>query len=70
MRHVGAGSCFVELYGDMLPRRLAAVIRGQMADELAHVGERGNRRHFRDDERTRTNRGAYATGLWVLKALS
>lgn len=50
---VGAGLRFVQLGSDVLPRRLAAMIRGQMPHQLAHVGERRQGHDAGDFQRTR-----------------
>ena len=51
--HVRAVRRFVQLRRDVAPCRLSAVIFRQVPDQLTHVGERGNRHHLWDNERTR-----------------
>ena len=47
----GADRRGIELFLDMLPRRLCPMIFWQMLHQLAHVGEGDELRHFGDDKR-------------------
>jgi hypothetical protein len=48
-----AGRCFVEFGRDVLPCRPVAMICRKVPYKPAHVGERDNRHHPRDDQRLR-----------------